>query len=124
MASNRRRHKRLIHLSNVISIRYRCSWRIRKKDALAVENISGGGILLRLSEKLQVGTRLKLEIRLLGEKEYLPARGEVAWISESETKNHPNVCFDAGIRFIEIDPLSVCKIYNYFREHNLTITML
>ncbi|MDP1853738.1 MAG: PilZ domain-containing protein [Candidatus Omnitrophota bacterium] len=124
MASNRRRHKRLVNLSNVIGIRYRCGLRIGKRDALSVENISGGGIRLCLAEKLKVGTRLSIEIRLLGEKESLPAKGEVAWVYESETKNHPNLCFDAGIRFIEIDPFSVYKIYNYFRDHNLNITML
>ena len=121
---NKRRCKRLLNLENIISVRYRLGLRIRKRDALAVENISGGGMRLCLPEKVKVGTRMSIEIKLLGEKEALPAKGEVTWINEAETKKHPNICFDAGIRFIDIDPLSISKIYSYFQEHNLKINMV
>lgn len=98
--------------------------RLRKRDAICVINISGGGIKLCLPEKLKLGARLTMEIRLAGEKEALPAKGEVAWTNEAEMKNYPKACFEIGIRFIEIDPLSIGKIYNYFKEHSLAVDMV
>lgn len=112
-------------MAGAISVRYRFGLRLRKREALLAENISGGGVKLHLTEKLKAGTHLSIEIMLSGEKEHLPAKGVVAWSMEAERKNQPRkICYEAGIRFTNIDPLSIYKIYNYFSGHNLEIKLL
>lgn len=105
---------------------------IYKKDALCVRNISGGGVCLCLPEKLKSGTKLYMDIRLVGNREVLTARGEVAWLEESpreeearykNDKTKPKQCYETGIMWTEIDHLSVSKVYTYFREHNLQINL-
>lgn len=115
---DRRRHKRLLNLNNVISAKYKIGLRFRKKDVLSVDDVSGGGIKLCLPEKLKIGTIVDLYIKLGTDKETLYAKGEVVWSLKSEKKCHP-----AGIIFTDIDPLSICKIYTYFQEHQLKINL-
>jgi Tfp pilus assembly protein PilZ len=120
----RRRCKRLINFDEVISARYRYGLRLYKKDALGVKNISGGGINLILPVKLKVGTIVDIDINLKDSREILPVKGKVCWSHKSEKQHQNKACYETGIMFTEIDPLSISKIYTYFQEHNLKIELI
>lgn len=119
----RRRHKRLLNSNSVITVKYKYGLRFYKKDALDVGDISGGGVKVCLEPKLKPGTIVDLDIKLKDYKEIISAQGEVAWSKEHETKLQGKPCFDTGIIFTKIDPLSICKIYTYFQERNLPIKL-
>ena len=120
----RRRHKRLTSLDKNVSATYKIGFRIYKKQAFSVKDISGGGLRLLLPEKLKPGNIIYLDIILIGNKEAIPAKGEIIWSRKSENANCPKVAYDTGIQFIKIDLLSICKIYTYFQEHNLEIKLI
>lgn len=123
MTDNRRRYKRLFNTGNVISVRYRTGLRFYKKDAVRVIDISGGGMKICLPEKLKTGKILDLDIKITCSNEAIKAKGEVVWSQASETKNYPKTCFETGVMFVDIDPLSISKIYTHFNEHNLEIKL-
>lgn len=120
---NRRRQKRLSDYCNIICVRYRLGLRLYKKDAIKILNLSGGGLQLCLSERLKPGTIVDIDIKLIGNKENIPAKGEVIWSRQTDTKTYTKACFTTGIMFTAIDPLSISKIYTYFQEHNIEIKL-
>jgi c-di-GMP-binding flagellar brake protein YcgR len=69
------------------------------------KNISLGGILMQLYEKINPQTILVLDIFLPDEKTPLPARGQVVWIQELPSPdNIGRKTFDAGIKFVAMEP--------------------
>ena len=120
----RRRHKRLTSLNETLSATYKVGFCVYKKQAFSVKDISGGGIKLLLPEKLKPGNIIYLNIALNGNKEIIPAKGEIIWSRKAEDANCSKTAYDTGIQFIKIDLLSICKIYTYFQEHNLEIKLI
>ena len=76
-----------------------------------------------LPAKLKPGNIVYLDIILTGNKETIPAKGEVVWSRKSEERSYPKVAYDTGIQFIKIDPLSICKIYTHFQDNGLKIKL-
>ncbi len=68
------------------------------------KNISLGGILLELYEKIYPQTMLMLDIFLPEERIPIPARGEVVWIHELPAPDGTGRrSFNAGIKFTRMD---------------------
>ncbi len=81
-----------------------------KNDTLS-KNISMGGILMQLYEKLYPSTILLLDIFLPNSKEPIIAKGEVVWIKElSALDEIGRRTFDAGIKFVSMDPRDKDKL--------------
>lgn len=77
---------------------------LRKNDTLS-KNISLGGILMQLYEKLYPSTLLLLDIFLPDNKEPIIAKGEIMWIKELSTLDEiGRRTFDAGIKFVSMNP--------------------
>ena len=68
----------------------------------ATRNISAGGLCLSMGERLQIGDKLQLRMKLPSEK-IINAQGRVVWIREFEIDNRGyKKTFDTGIEFTEI----------------------
>lgn len=75
-----------------------------KNDTLS-KNISLGGMLLQLCEKLYPSTLLLLDIFLPDDKIPVIAKGEVVWVKElPDLDESGRRTFDAGIKFTSINP--------------------
>lgn len=66
------------------------------------DNISWGGLGLRIGEKLEVGTRLSLRIRFPRRERLTVASGELVWIRENRLSGKRG--YEVGVRFIQADP--------------------
>ena len=76
----------------------------QKKDTIS-KNISLGGILMQLYEKLYPSTLLLLDIFLPDGQSPVAAKGEVVWIKElSKLDEGGGRTFDAGIKFVSMNP--------------------
>lgn len=81
-------------------------------DASAV-NVSTGGVCLRLSEPLEIHSRVRLQLTLdrevsRSEKGDVQCAGRVAWVMQRlDLRNTPPFLFDVGIEFI--DPPAVVR---------------
>lgn len=97
--AERRAH---IRIDTILSIKY--SINHEKKNSLS-KNISCGGILIQLSEKLSESTPLRLDIHLPDTERPVFARGEVVWV-----KDLPHIdeagrrIFDTGVKFTWMHP--------------------
>jgi len=68
----------------------------------ATRNISAGGLCLSMDERLQIGDKLQLRMKLPSEK-IINAQGRVVWIREFEINSREyKKTFDTGIEFTEI----------------------
>ena len=68
------------------------------------KNISLGGILLQLYEKIYPQTMLVLDIFLPDDADPIPAKGQVVWIQELPAPDSiGRKAFDAGIKFVSLD---------------------
>jgi hypothetical protein len=76
-----------------------------RKDA--VVNISQGGVLVRTSKAISVGTRLALRIEVEKFREVITCEGEVRWCGQSAKSDSE---FYAGFCFVRIDPAQQKKI--------------
>ncbi len=75
-----------------------------KNDTLS-KNISLGGILMQLYEKLYPPTMLLLDIFLPNNNKPIIAKGEVVWIKElSALDEIGRRTFDAGVKFVSMGP--------------------
>jgi hypothetical protein len=69
-------------------------------------NVSGGGLCLRLSEPLEIHSRVRLQLLLdrtagRGERPALQCNGRVAWVMQRlDLRNAPPFLFDVGIEFV------------------------
>lgn len=102
-------------IENVVSVKYKAHSKVFK-DAES-RNISGGGIRLALAEKLELGVILDLEITIPDDPRPFQAKGEVVWTEgvnitgDSVARYH-----DTGIKFIEIDPICLGRVFSYFHQ--------
>lgn len=89
-----------VRLDVVLDVEYRLKQASRPFQRSLSRNISPGGIKLTIPEKLSPGTELELVMRLPGGEKALDASAEVVWCKSSQNKSG---CYDAGIKFSEID---------------------
>lgn len=91
-----------------IKISLKTNYRVDEKSATrkdsVTENISLGGILMQLYEKLYPPTRLLLDIFLPNDPAPILAKGEVVWIKEKpQLDESGRKAFDVGIKFISMN---------------------
>ncbi len=77
-------------------------------------DISEGGLLVYLSERVEVGERLKVRcfFRLISESmNTMEMRGEVAWVVlESLETNSQSAKYKCGLKFIDVKPVDMEKL--------------
>ncbi|TRZ49028.1 MAG: hypothetical protein D4S01_09355 [Dehalococcoidia bacterium] len=116
MAENRRIFQRL---DGIVNVRYAVSGRDEQRIETLPRNIGGGGIGICLTERLQSGTLVELEITIPDNpQKAVLAKGEVLWTrpfgilkARQEVK-----LYETGIRFINIDPISIGRVYTYSHQ--------
>lgn len=105
-------------IENTVSVKYKT----RKggpKDVSLVKDISAGGIRLSLSEELEPGTVVDLEITIPNDPNPFRAVGEVVWTQDiSISGDSVGRYYDTGIKFTEIDRLCLGRVYTYFHQQN------
>ena len=114
MAKEKRIYQRL---SGFVNVRYAVRGRDREKIESVPRNIGGGGLGICLAERLQEGTILDLEITIPDNPQRpISGVGEVSWTKPFgviKTDREVNL-FETGIKFIDIDPIAVGRVYTYF----------
>jgi len=101
-----------------LKIKYEVMVGLPSSKTAVSKDISGGGIKLALSENLEAGTELKLDIEIPSEKEKITsAYGKVMWSRKVEISGKkPTTYYETGIKFMKVNPLSIGKIFRYFLE--------
>lgn len=111
------RDKRIFQrIEGIANVRYAVRGRDKRKMETLPRNIGGGGLGICLTERLQPGTVIELEITVPDNpKKPILGTGEVMW-----TKPFGEISIDktvdlheTGIKFIDIDPISVGRVYTY-----------
>ncbi|MFC1631321.1 PilZ domain-containing protein [Candidatus Omnitrophota bacterium] len=113
MADNKRIFDRL---EGVVNVRYGVKGRDKEKIESLPRNIGGGGLGVYLTEKLEPGTVIELEITVPDNpQKAIRGVGEVLW-----TKHYGTISpeqgvnlHETGIRFVDINPLAVGRVYTY-----------
>ncbi len=117
MAEDRRIFQRL---GGIVNVRYAVRGRDKKKIESLPRNIGGGGVGICLTEKLQNGTILELEITIPDNpQKTVEGVGEVLWTrsyGKLTTTERDVDLYEAGIKFINIDPISIGRVYAYTRQ--------
>ncbi len=116
MVKDRRAFQRI---DGIVNVRYGVKDRDKEKIETLPRDIGGGGLGLCITEELQRGTILDLEITLPDnpEKTILGA-GEVKWSKEFgaiDLKRSINL-YETGIRFININSIAIGRVYAYSRQ--------
>ncbi len=75
------------------------------------ENISGGGMMIPLKEKLAVGTYLKLQLDLLKKRKKIQLEAKVVWLRP--IPDEQGYTYKAGIEFINLNFAKRNVISNY-----------
>ncbi|MBL7069728.1 MAG: PilZ domain-containing protein [Candidatus Omnitrophica bacterium] len=89
----------------ILPAKYSIDHKPRPKKESKSKNISTGGILIQLNEKVLPATQLLLDIILPEDRKPVTARGEVVWINDlPETDETGRRLFDAGIKFTSMSP--------------------
>lgn len=116
MVKDRRIFQRL---DGIVNVRYSVRGRDKERIETLPRNIGGGGIGVCLTEKLQPGTLLELEITAPDDPQKLIlGTGEVLWTKPFgviETDQSVSL-HETGIKFIDINPLAVGRVYSYYRQ--------
>ena len=106
-------------LKGLVSVRYGVKGRDKHKLESLPRNIGGGGVSICLTEKLQPGTLLKLEITVPDNpQKVILGSGEVLWTKPFGligTDQGVNL-YETGIKFIDINPIAVGRVYSYYRQ--------
>ena len=93
--------------------------RDREKIESLPRNIGGGGLGVCLTEKLQPGTILRLEITVPDDPEKaILGEGEVLWnkrIGLIATEQNVTL-YETGVKFVDIDPVAIGRVYTYQRQ--------
>ena len=67
-------------------------------DLFMTKNISAGGILFEVKEKLNISEMLDLTIDIPSSDEHIMVTGRVVWIEELDSMGR----YDVGVKFIDI----------------------
>lgn len=106
-------------LEGIVNVRYGVKGRDKEKIESLPRNIGGGGIGICLTESLQPGTLLELEITVPDNpQKVVRGVGQVQWTKRFgviDTEQRVNL-HEVGIKFIEIDPIAVGRVYSYHRK--------
>ena len=116
MVEDRRTFQRI---DGIVNVRYGVKDRDKEKIETLPRNIGGGGLGLCITEQLQRGTILDLEITVPDnpEKTILGA-GEVLWSKEFgaiDLKRSINL-YETGIKFVNINSIAIGRVYAYSRQ--------
>jgi len=76
------------------------------------KNISAGGIAFFAREKIELNTTLSLNINL-PDRSDLVAKGRVVWVEKTKVPADPKICYELGIKFMEIDDNDRQRISRY-----------
>ena len=103
--SERRRHPRI---SKPVNVTHRMLQQALRAGS-RIKNISESGIRIPIIRKLEPGTTIQLEIRLVEFQEPIVTMGKVIWL---RTRNDVDYPFEAGIKFLELSLADRNKIRN------------
>ncbi|MFH1045492.1 MAG: PilZ domain-containing protein [Candidatus Omnitrophota bacterium] len=115
-----RKDKRIYQrVEGIANVRYSVKGRDKKMLESLPRNIGGGGVGVCLTEKLEPGTIVELEITVPDDpKKVIIGTGEVLWTKPfgviKESSKRINL-HETGVRFIDIDPIQVGRVYTYCR---------
>lgn len=98
----KRERRRAQRLSIPIKVKYKLLPKRKILEEIFTQNISGGGVSLRLAQSLQKGARLKTLLHFPGDPNPVTAVSEVIWCKRVSEKK--KVHYNAGIRHIKIVP--------------------
>ena len=108
-------------LDGIVNIRYAVRSRDKVKAETLPRNIGGGGVGLCITEKLAPGTLMELEITVPDNpQKVIFGVGEVLWAKPFgviQTEQNVNL-FETGIKFVDIDPLAIGRVYSYRRQQD------
>jgi len=94
-----------VRVKAVLPTKYSIDHKPRPKKESKSKNISTGGILMQLNEKVPPASQLLLDIILPNDKRPVAARGEVVWINDiPQMDKTGRRQFDAGIKFTSMSP--------------------
>ena len=103
-------------IEDIVSVRY-TTRKGKLKDVTLVKDLGGGGIRISLAEMLKPGTVVDLEITIPDDPRSFPAVGEVVWQEEVNISGESvGRYYDTGIKFTEIDPVCLGRVYTYFHQ--------
>jgi len=108
-------------LRDVVNIRYSVQGRDKTKNECLPRDISGGGLGMCVPETIKAGTLLDLEITVPDNpKKTIKGSGEVLWSKPfGHFQTNENVTLhDIGVRFLNIEPLAIGRVYSYSRENS------
>lgn len=80
---------------------------------LAVINLSGGGLCLPLSQKINKGTLVELNLHVPHEKEPFYALAKVVWQSQASISKEGKVYYETGIEFLRLGIREKMRIIRY-----------
>ena len=103
-------------IEDIVSVRY-TTRKGKLKYVTLVKDLGGGGIRLSLAERLGPGTVVDLEIAIPDDPKPFAAVGEVVWQEEVNISGESvGRYYDTGIKFTEIDPVCLGRVYTYFHQ--------
>lgn len=115
-AADRRTFERI---DGIVNVRYGVRGRDRYKIESLPRNIGAGGLGVCMTEELKPGTVLDLEITVPDDpQKIISGVGEVLWTREFGVINSEKSInlYETGIKFINIKPLAVGRVYAYSRH--------
>ncbi len=98
--------------ASFIKVKYGVVGREVRGVLRAAKDISGGGIRFPVTKRLPQGAKLDLELTLPQETVPIQAQAEVIWSARSRGRR----TYEAGCRFIKIDPLDRGKIIRHVHQ--------
>ena len=107
-------------IDGIVNVRYSVKGRDKDKNESLPRNIGGGGVGICLPEKLQPGTIIELEITVPDNPEKaIFGVGQVLWTKPFGVLAESVDLFETGIKFVNINPLAVGRVYTYERQMSL-----
>ena len=106
-------------LNGIVNVRYAVRGRDKRRAESLPRNIGGGGVGICLTENLQPGTTIELEITVPDNpRKLILGVGEVLWTKPfGAIKTDQDISlFETGIKFINIDPIAIGRVYTYHRQ--------
>ncbi|MFH1776365.1 MAG: PilZ domain-containing protein [Candidatus Omnitrophota bacterium] len=107
--------RRYVRLDAGVEVKYS----VFSSDAVPLlttaKEISAGGIRIFTGEKLDIGTKVYLAIKLPGSETPIEGEAEVVWVEEFMiiSEPRPSTKFEVGLSFITIDEENINQISKY-----------
>ena len=116
MVKDRRTFQRLY---GIVNVRYAVKGRDQARIETLPRNIGGGGIAICLTEELQRGTLLELEITIPDNPQRaILGSGEVLWTKPFGTiaRDRRVSLYETGVKFTENNHIALRRVYSYFHQ--------